>query len=202
MTTKSEQQRLNEEIAYELDKYQVMLEYGRIYLDEDKAIRKKYEWMKYAKKGCLSGIVVDAILAVATQMISSEYFSIYLPYFLIVLVLGLLLYLFFLFMHRKRIAKLISAEEKGELKEQLANLHSYLHKLGEWMKNVDSHIEQKKSVLDIIEKDLAVAKSLQVKEVNKLSEIYGELDKDRDAKARMMAEERLQQYKRFIYDYE
>lgn len=202
MTTKSEQQRLNEEIAYELDKYQVMLEYGRIYLDEDKAIRKKYEWMKYAKKGCLSGIVVDAILAVATQMISSEYFSIYLPYFLIVLVLGLLLYLLFLFMHRKRIAKLISAEEKGELKELLANLHSYLHKLGEWMKNVDSHIEQKKSVLDIIEKDLAVAKSLQAKEVNKLSEIYGELDKDRDAKARMMAEERLQQYKRFIYDYE
>lgn len=29
MTIMSEQQRLNEEIAYELDKYQVMLEYGR-----------------------------------------------------------------------------------------------------------------------------------------------------------------------------
>ena len=53
-----------------------------------------------------------------------------------------------------------------------------------------------------IEKDLAVAKSLQAKEVNKLSEIYGELDEERDVKAHKMAEERLQQYKRLIYDYE
>jgi len=202
MATKSEQQRLNEEIAYELDKYQVMLEYGRIYLDDDKAIRKKYAWMNYAKNGCLSGIAVDLIIAATTQLISSESFSVYLPYFLIVLVLGLILYLLFLFIHRNRIAQLISAEEKAALKELLANLHSYLHKLGEWMKDVDSHIEQKKSVLEIIEKDLAVAKSQQAKEVNKLSEIYGELDEKRDAKAHKMAEERLQQYKRFVYDYE
>ena len=177
MATKSEQQRLNEEIAYELDKYQVMLEYGRMYLDDDKAIRKKYAWMNYAKNGCLSGIAVDLIMAVATQLISSDSFSAYLPYFLIVLVLGLILYLLFLF-------------------------QSYLHKLGEWMKDVDSHFEQKKGVLDKIEKDLAVAKSLQAKEVNKLSEIYGELDEERDVKAHKMAEERLQQYKRLIYDYE
>lgn len=197
MATKSEQQRLNEEIAYELDKYQVMLEYGRIYLDDDKAIRKKYAWMNYAKNGCLSSIAVDLIIAATTQLISSESFSAYLPYFLIVFVLGLILYLLFLFIHRNRIAQLISAEEKDALKELLANLHSYLHKLGEWMKDVDSHIEQKKSVLDLIEKDLAVAKSQQAKEVNKLSEIYGELDEKRDAKAHKMAEERLQQYKRF-----
>lgn len=202
MATKSEQQRLNEEIAYELDKYQVMLEYGRIYLDDDKSICKKYAWMNYVKNGCLSGIAVEMIMAIATQLISSEFFLTYLPYFLIVLVLGLILYLLFLFMHRNRIAKLISAEEKAALKELLANLHTYLHKLGEWMKDVDSHIKQNKSVLDIIKKELAVAKSLQAKEVNKLSEIYGELDEERDAKAHKMAEERLQQYKRYIYDYE
>ena len=202
MATKSAQQRLNEEIAYELDNYQVMLEYGRLYLDDDKANRKKYAWMNYAKKGCLSGIALDLIMAVATKLISSESFSAYLPYVLIVLVLGLILYLLFLFMHRNRIAKLISVEEKAALKELLDNLQSYLHKLGEWMKDVDSHIEQKKSVLDIIEKDLAIAKSQQAKEVNKLSEIYGELDEERDAKAHKLAEERLKQYKRFIYDNE
>lgn len=202
MATKSAQQRLNEEIAYELDNYQVMLEYGRLYLDDDKANRKKYAWMNYAQKGCLSGIALDLIMAVATKLISSESFSAYLPYVLIVLVLGLILYLLFLFMHRNRIAKLISVEEKAALKELLDNLQSYLHKLGEWMKDVDSHIEQKKSVLDIIEKDLAIAKSQQAKEVNKLSEIYGELDEERDAKAHKLAEERLKQYKRFIYDNE
>ena len=202
MATKSAQQRLNEEIAYELDNYQVMLEYGRLYLDDDKANRKKYAWMNYAKKGCLSGIALDLIMAVATKLIPSESFSAYLPYVLIVLVLGLILYLLFLFMHRNRIAKLISVEEKAALKELLDNLQSYLHKLGEWMKDVDSHIEQKKSVLDIIEKDLAIAKCQQAKEVNKLSEIYGELDEERDAKAHKLAEERLKQYKRFIYDNE
>lgn len=202
MATKSAQQRLNEEIAYELDNYQVMLEYGRLYLDDDKANRKKYAWMNYAKKGCLSGIALDLIMAVATKLISSESFSAYLPYVLIVLVLGLILYLLFLFMHRNRIAKLISVEEKAALKELLDNLQSYLHKLGEWMKDVDSHIEQKKSVLDIIEKDLTIAKCQQAKEVNKLSEIYGELDEERDAKAHKLAEERLKQYKRFIYDNE
>ena len=202
MATKSKQQRLNEEIAYELEKYQVMLEYGRMYLDDDKAIRKKYAWINYAKKGCLSGLAIDLIMAIVTKLISSESFSAYLPYILIVLVLGMTLYLLFLFMHRNRIAKLISAEEKATLKELLDNLLSYLHKLGEWMKDVDSHIEQKKSVLDLIEKDLAVAKSQQAKEVNKLSEIYGELDEERDAKAHNLAEERLKQYKRFIYDYE
>ena len=202
MATKSKQQRLNEEIAYELEKYQVMLEYGRMYLDDDKAIRKKYAWINYAKKGCLSGLAIDLIMAIVTKLISSESFSAYLPYILIVLVLGMTLYLLFLFMHRNRIAKLISVEEKAALKELLDNLQSYLHKLGEWMKDVDSHIEQKKSVLDLIEKDLAVAKSQQAKEVNKLSEIYGELDEERDAKAHKLAEERLKQYKRFIYDYE
>ena len=202
MAIKDEQQRLNEEIAYELDKYQVMLEYGRIYLDNDKAIRKKYAWMNYAKKGCLSGIAVDLIIAVTTQLFSSASFSTYLPCFLVVLVLGIVMYILFLFTHRNRIANLISADEKSELKTLLDTLQAYIHKLGEWLKDVDSHIEQKKGVVDKIGKDLAIAKSLQANEVNKFSEIYGELNGEIDAMARKVAEERLQQFKRYIYDYE
>ena len=202
MAIKDEQQRLNEEIAYELDKYQVMLEYGRIYLDNDKAIRKKYAWMNYAKKGCLSGIAVDLIIAVTTQLFSSASFSTYLPCFLVVLVLGIVMYILFLFTHRNRIANLISADDKSELKTLLDTLQAYIHKLGEWLKDVDSHIEQKKGVVDKIGKDLAVAKSLQANEVNKFSEIYGELNGEIDAMARKVAEERLQQFKRYIYDYE
>lgn len=202
MAIKDEQQRLNEEIAYELDKYQVMLEYGRIYLDNDKAIRKKYAWMNYAKKGCLSGITVDLIIAVTTQLFSSASFSTYLPCFLVVLVLGIVMYILFLFTHRNRIANLISADDKSELKTLLDTLQAYIHKLGEWLKDVDSHIEQKKGVVDKIGKDLAIAKSLQANEVNKFSEIYGELNGEIDAMARKVAEERLQQFKRYIYDYE
>ena len=163
MATKSEQQRLNEEIAYELDKYQVMLEYGRIYLDYDRAIRKKYAWMNYAKNGCLSAVAIELIIAAATQLISSDSFSAYLSYFLIILVLGLILYILFLFMHRKQVANLISAEDKDKLKTLLDNLQTYLHKLGEWMKDVDSHIKQNKSVLDIIEKNLPLQRVCKLK---------------------------------------
>ena len=41
MNRKSEQQRLNEALAYELDKYQVILEYGRVKLAVSNEIRKK-----------------------------------------------------------------------------------------------------------------------------------------------------------------
>ena len=45
MNRKSEQQRLNEALAYELDKYQVILEYGRVKLAVSNEIRKKYRWI-------------------------------------------------------------------------------------------------------------------------------------------------------------
>lgn len=66
MGKRSEQQRLNLDIAYELDKYQVMLEYGRLILDRDKAIRDKYRWMSFLKIGCLSGTAIEFLFTVLT----------------------------------------------------------------------------------------------------------------------------------------
>lgn len=43
------QERLNNCIAEELNKWQPILEYGRIYLDEDKALRDKYRWLIWIK---------------------------------------------------------------------------------------------------------------------------------------------------------
>ena len=42
MTRLEKQKRLNREIAIELDKYQVVLEYGRLFLDRDKQIRDNF----------------------------------------------------------------------------------------------------------------------------------------------------------------
>ena len=41
----SEQQELNNFIASELDTHQIILEYGRVLLDNDKEIRDKYKWI-------------------------------------------------------------------------------------------------------------------------------------------------------------
>lgn len=200
MAIKSDQQRINEEIAYELDKYQVMLEYGRLFLDRDKAIHDKHKWMNYAKTGCLSGAAIDIAISITTSIFSTEAFVKYLPWMLIILVAAIAIYFVLLFSHRKRLANLISKDDKEELKHLLDNLQEYLHKLGEWLKDVDSHIVQKKGVLDKIRTDLAVAKSKQAADVNKLSDIYGDLDTELDEKAHRLASDRLKQYIRFIYE--
>lgn len=202
MNTRSEQKRLNLDIAYELDKYQVMLEYGRLFLDRDKAIRDKYRWMSYVKGGCLSGVAMDLIIAIITALISKDAFFKWLPYILLTFVLSLLLYILFLFTHRKLISKLVSRDDKHILERLLDNLQSYLHQLGEWLKSVDSHIVQTKKLIGEIDKTLAVAKSKQADDVNELSRIYGTLDETLDAKAHELASARLQQFKQYIYAYE
>ena len=202
MERRSEQQRVNLDIAYELDKYQVMLEYGRLFLDRDKSIRDKYKWMSFVKSECLSGVILEIAVAVITAIVSAETFTEWLPYMLAILLLILLLYVVFLFAHRKAISKLVGKEDKDELDVLLDNLQKYLNQLGEWIKSLDSHIEQTKTVVVEIDKALAIAKSRQADDVNKLSRIYGTLDETMDAKAHELASARLQQFKQYIYAYE
>ena len=182
MEKRSEQQRLNLDIAYELDKYQVMLEYGRLILDRDKAIRDKYRWMSFAKIGCLSGTAIEFLFTVLTAFLSVETLTKWWPYILAVLLLSLILYVVFMFAHRKAISKLVSKDNKDELEVLL-----------------DSHIKQTKEVVVEIKGALAVAKSKQADDVNKLSHIFGTLDETMDAKAHELANARLQQYKQYIY---
>lgn len=202
MEKRSDQQRVNLDIAYELDKYQVMLEYGRLFLDRDKATRDKYKWMSFVKSGCLSGAAIEILVAVITAFVSAETFTEWLPYMLVVFLISLILYVVFMYAHRKAISNLVGKEDKDELGVLLDNLQKYLNQLGEWMKSVDSHIEQTRTVVVEIDKALAIAKSRQAEDVNKLSRIYGSLDEALDAKAHELASARLQQFKQYIYKYE
>ena len=121
---------------------------------------------------------------------------------LVVFLFSLILYVIFLYAHRRAISKLISKKDKNELNVLLDNLQKYIHQLGEWMKTVDSHIKLTNKLVDEIDKSLAVAKSKQADDVNKLSRIYGTLDETLDAKAHEIANTRLQQFKQYTYKYE
>lgn len=200
MTVAERQKRLNQEIARELDTYQVMLEYGRMFLDTDKEIRKSYKWITLAKAGCLSGAAIDIAVSVITAISSSEIFTRYLPVMLVVLALAIIIYVAILYKNRNKISQLIEDDERDEYKKLMDELQDYLHKLGEWLKDVDCHIQQNSTVIGNIEKDLAVAKSKQANDVNKISNIQGKLDNELDAEARKLAELRLRQLKIFIYD--
>lgn len=198
MTVAERQKRLNQEIARELDTYQVMLEYGRMFLDRDKEIRKSYKWITLAKTGCLSGAAIDIAVSVITAIFSSEIFASYLPVMLVVLALAIIIYVAILYKNRNKISQLIEDDEREEYKKLMDEMQDYLHKLGEWLKDVDSHIQQNSTVIGNIEKDLAVAKSKQANDVNKISNIQGKLDNELDAEARKLAELRLRQLKIFI----
>ena len=200
MTRLEKQKRLNREIATELDKYQVILEYGRLFLDRDKQIRDNYKWISYAKKGCLTGGCIDLIVALLTAFISSELFEKYYVYMIIVLVLTIIIYIAIIFINRKKIAQKLNDVDKNQLIKLLDNLQDYLFMLGEWMKEVDSHIEQEKKILDIIEKDLVLKKGKQANEVNSISHIQGNIDNAMDAEARRLATLRLEQFKYYLYE--
>ena len=129
MTRLEKQKRLNREIATELDKYQVILEYGRLFLDRDKQIRDNYKWISYAKKGCLTGGCIDLIVALLTAFISSELFEKYYVYMIIVLVLTIIIYIAIIFINRKKIAQKLNDVDKNQLIKLLDNLQDYLFML-------------------------------------------------------------------------
>ena len=140
------------------------------------------------------------IVALLTAFISSELFEKYYVYMIIVLVLTIIIYIAIIFINRKKIAQKLNDVDKNQLIKLLDNLQDYLFMLGEWMKEVDSHIEQDKKILDIIEKDLVLKKGKQANEVNSISHIQGNIDNAMDAEARRLATLRLEQFKYYLYE--
>lgn len=202
MTVAEQQKRLNQELAQELDKYQVMLEYGRMLLDRDKQIRKSYKWVTLAKCSCLGGAAIDLGVAAVTALLSSDLFVNYLTIMLAIFVISIFVFVAILYKNRNKISKLIDDDEKETFVGLMNELQEYLYKLGEWLKDVDSHIQQKSEVIRNIEKELAVAKSKQANDVNKISIIQGKLDEAIDNEARRIASLRLQPFKAYIYENE
>jgi len=201
MTVAEQQKQVNDDISEELDKYQVMLEYGRLFLDKDKRIRSKYKWISFAENGCKTGVFIDIAITIIIAIFSSASFNQYMPYTLAFGVFVIFLYVLLLYRHRQRIAELVSEKDRKELEKLLNELQDYLVNLEKWLKEVDSHIRQNSKIIAKIKEDLAVGKSKQANNVNRISLIQGDLDEELDAKAHKMAEARLQPFIKYTYKY-
>jgi len=143
---------------------------------------------------------LDFIVSFITAIFSSETFAKHFPFMLALLLLSVFIYVAILYKNRNKISQLFDEEEKNEFITLMDRLHEYLCKLGEWLKDVDSHIQQNNEVIRSIEKEFAVAKSKQANDVNKISMIQGELDEALDKEAHKIACLRLQPFKHFIYE--
>lgn len=192
---KPEQQRLNESICYELDKWQIRKEYGLIMLDKDKDIRNRYKWINYLKKSIFASMLLD---------VSSFLFSIVsdscIAWIITIVLMAIFLFVTLTYYKlRKELYFLLADTTRDELVDLLERLNSYISKLGFWLEELDSHIVAESAKIQQIRQDYYIEKSSANSLENKFSFIFGELNDDFQNKARTYAEQRLIQYQRFIY---
>lgn len=191
----NEQERINTAIAYELDKYQVILEYGRVMLGASDDVKRKYYWAMIPNWVIVISVVADIISAMVGSIANIE-FLLY-----IASAVFFLLICFFVvrFTIRKDLSLLMKREEYYELDSLLKNQNSYLSKLARWISLVDINIQVKKTVIEQISKELEIAKSEQEANINKISNIFGKLKPEWEERAKDFANKRLEQFKRFRY---
>lgn len=191
----NEQERINTAIAYELDKYQVIFEYGRVMLGASDDVKRKYYWAMIPNWVIVISVVADIISAMVGSIANIE-FLLY-----IASAVFFLLICFFVvrFTIRKGLSLLMKREEYYELDSLLKNLNSYLSKLARWISLVDINIQVKKTVIEQISKELEIAKSEQEANINKISNIFGKLKPEWEERAKDFANKRLEQFKRFRY---
>lgn len=189
------QEQLNNCIAEELNKWQPILEYGRIYLDEDKALRDKYKWLTWLKT-CWPWSLGLTILEGAISLLCSQTILYVLlgVFALITIAASIIIY-----HNRKIISKFASEIDKSELISLLEVTNSYLSKLGRWLAELDSHFKVVSSKVVSIEKEYIEARSNQLPNDNKFSRIHGNLNEDWVYRAKTLADKRLQPFKQYIY---
>lgn len=191
----NEQERINTAIAYELDKYQVILEYGRVMLGASDDVKRKYYWAMIPNWGIVISVVADIISTMVGSIANIEFLL-----YIASAVSFLLIYFFVVrFTFRKDLSLLMKREEYYELDSLLKNLNSYLSKLARWISLVDINIQVKKTVIEQISKELEIAKSEQEANINKISNIFGKLKPEWEERAKDFANKRLEQFKRFRY---
>lgn len=175
------QKRINKDICYEFDKYQVMLEYGRIFLDETSSIERKYRWLKLSTP--TSTIITLAIEITCTVLGSVSLIS--LPIIIAIgsfIFLAFLIYMTLRFIFRKPLSIIISKEERTELCSILDKLNGYLSELDKDIRLVDVNVKTPKNLLEQIDRRLNIEKTKIESSINELSRLYGTLNPEWERK--------------------
>ena len=187
------QDQLNTDIAQELNKWQPIVEYGRLKIDEDNDIRSEYKWLIIFKNSVAGQLISTIIDFVLSQKVSYIFY-----YVLGVLVLCLSITLIVCLVNIKTIKKLMSKKNKDEIYGKLNDAQSYLNNLGRWLIETAPDNKHSKVALKDLESDYRVAKNNVTSLENRFSILYGKIDPILEDKAKDKADKNLQRYKKFI----
>ena len=190
------QEQVNNNIAEELNKWQPIFEYGRIFLDEDKALRDKYKWLIFLKKYLPWGFGLTVIEGILSFWSNTTFMYVVLGLFVLFIIVAIVI----IYRNRITISKIVDMEKRAELEGLLELTNNYLSKLGRWLAELDSHFKVSSSHVTSIEKEFIEAKAIQLPNDNKFSMIHGNLNPEWVARAKDFADKRLQPLKQYIYE--
>lgn len=189
------QEQLNNYIAEDLNKWQPIIEYARIFLDEDKALRAKYKWLIYIKNCLPWSLLISLVGAIL---------SYYNDKFILFITLGvccafMVAAAYFIWQQKDRLSMLVSEKERLELESLMESTNKFLSKLKRWLAELDYHSKVKTNDVISIEKQYLEAQAEILPCENRFSIIHGNLVPEWNARAKQIADERLQPLKQYIY---
>lgn len=190
------QEQLNNYIAEELNKWQPIIEYARIFLDEDKALRDRYKWILYIKR-CLPWSFFISLLGAVL--------SFYNDIFILTVILGIcvifiIIAAIFIWSQKEKLSRLVEEKERMELEHLLDSTNKYISRLKRWLAELDSHSKVSAKDVSSIEKQFVEALAENLPNENRFSIIHGNLVPEWEIKAKQIADERLQPLKQYLYE--
>ena len=188
------QDQLNTDIAQELNKWQPIVEYSRMKIDEDSEVRMNFRWLVWLNKCKLWGIIATVAQGVLTASFSCSILYIVLVILLSAMViLGIVLYV-----NRRTLKKIMKDSEKKELGSLLDDGVRYIDNLGRMLIKTSPDNRLSKITVQEIESDYRHAKTLMAPKENRFSILNGKIDQLLQQKAHEVAEKRLKRYQYYI----
>lgn len=188
------QEQLNTDIAQELNKWQPIVEYSRLKLDEDKEVRSNFRWLLLLNKCKLWGVIATAIEGVLTFCISSNILFVLLAILLsLMLILAIVLYA-----NRRTLKKIMKDSEKKDLCTLLDDGVLHIDNLGRMLIRTSPDNKLNKTIVQEIESDYRNAKTLIASKENRFSILNGKIDPLLQQRAHEIADERLKRYQYYI----
>lgn len=188
------QEQLNTDIAQELNKWQPIVEYSRMKIDEDNEVRMNFRWLVWLNKCKSWGLIVTVAQSILTACFSNSILYIV----LLILLSAMVILGVVLFTNRRTLKRIMKDSEKKELGTLLDDGVRYIDNLGRMLIKTSPDNRLSKTTVLEIESDYRNTKTLMAPKENRFSILNGKIDPLLQQKAHEIAEERLKRYQYYL----
>ena len=166
------QEQLNTDIAQELNKWQPIVEYSRMKIDEDNEVRMNFRWLVWLNKCKSWGLIVTVAQSILTACFSNSILYIV----LLILLSAMVIFGIVLFVNRRTLKKIMRDSEKKELGSLLDDGNRYIDNLGRMLIKTSPDNRLSKTTVQEIESDYRNTKTLMAPKENRFSILNGKID--------------------------